>query len=189
MPAMAVPLAADKLDAWEAWVAELHGPRKAEFDDMNARLGLTEHRAYLQPTPDGNFLTLVVAEGTGGDTFLANVLSSDHEFDPTVRRVYRRPARDGRKRPDTPDGRPQAVERSLPYKGARHRPRPLSTRAEGSRRKSVVASPAPGKPARMQELTGMAPGGVEPPHVDSKSTALSAELRGQVDRHAIPPRE
>jgi hypothetical protein len=81
MPAMAVPLAADKLDAWEAWVAELKGPRKAGFDDMNARLGLTEHQAYLQPTPDGNFLTLVIAEGTGSDTFLANVLSSDHEFD------------------------------------------------------------------------------------------------------------
>ena len=28
--------------------------------------------------------------------------------------------------------------------------------------------------------TGMAPGGVEPPHADSKSAALSAELRGRV---------
>ena len=81
MPAMAAPLAADKLDAWEAWVAELNGPRKAEFDDMNARHGLTEHRAYLQPTPDGNFLVLVIQEGTGGDSFIADVLSSDHEFD------------------------------------------------------------------------------------------------------------
>ena len=45
MPALAAPLAADKLDAWEAWVGELNGPRKAAFDDMNARHGLTEHRA------------------------------------------------------------------------------------------------------------------------------------------------
>ncbi len=52
MPATAVPLAAEKLGAWERWVEELKGPRKAGFDDMNARLGLTEHRAYLQPTPD-----------------------------------------------------------------------------------------------------------------------------------------
>jgi hypothetical protein len=29
MPAIAVPLAADKLDAWEVWIAELNGPRKA----------------------------------------------------------------------------------------------------------------------------------------------------------------
>lgn len=29
MPAMAVPLAAEKLDAWQGWVAELNGARKA----------------------------------------------------------------------------------------------------------------------------------------------------------------
>jgi hypothetical protein len=78
---MAVPLAADKLRAWESWVEELKGPRKAEFDDMNARLGLTEHQAYLQPTPDGNFLVVVVQEGPGSDSFTENVASSDHEFD------------------------------------------------------------------------------------------------------------
>src|SRR6266508_4004364 len=31
----------------------------------------------------------------------------------------------------------------------------------------------------------MAPGGVEPPHVDSKSTALSAELRGRAARRGV----
>jgi hypothetical protein len=81
MPAMAVPLAADKLEAWQGWVAELNGARKAAFEDMNARHGLTEHRAYLQPTPDGNFLVLVIAEGSGSDSFLANIAQSDHEFD------------------------------------------------------------------------------------------------------------
>jgi hypothetical protein len=81
MPAIAVPLAADKLDAWDAWIAELNGPRKAEFDEMNVRHGLTEHRAYLQPTPDGNFLVLAVHEGPGADSFLADQMSSDDEFD------------------------------------------------------------------------------------------------------------
>lgn len=81
MPAMAAPLAADKVDAWEAWVAELNGPRKAAFDDMNTRHGITDHRAYLQPTPDGSFLVLVIHEGPGGEHFLANVASSDDEFD------------------------------------------------------------------------------------------------------------
>lgn len=81
MTAMAAPLAADRLDAWEGWVAELNGPRKAAFDDMNARHGVTDHRAYLQPTPDGHFLVLVIHEGPGGDSFLANVMASDHEFD------------------------------------------------------------------------------------------------------------
>jgi len=81
MAGMVAPLAADKLDAWEAWVAELNGPRKAEFEDMNARHGLTEHRAYLQPMPDGSYAVLVIHEGPGGDSFLPNVMASDHEFD------------------------------------------------------------------------------------------------------------
>ena len=81
MPAIAAPLAADKLDAWESWVAELTGTRKAEFDEMNARHGLTEHRAYLQPTPDGSFLVVAIHEGHGADGFLGNLASSDNEFD------------------------------------------------------------------------------------------------------------
>jgi len=81
MPAMAAPLPAENLGAWEAWVAELTGPRKTAFDDMNARHGLTEHRAYLQPTPDGSFLVLVVVDGPGSDTFLASIAQSDVEFD------------------------------------------------------------------------------------------------------------
>ncbi len=81
MPAMAAPLRAHNLAAWETWIGELTGPRKAEFDDMNARLGLTEHRAYLQPTPDGNYLVLVIHEGPGADGFVGSVMASDNEFD------------------------------------------------------------------------------------------------------------
>ena len=81
MPALAAPLAADKLDAWEVWIAELNGPQKAAFDDMNARHGLTEHRAYLQPMPDGDFLVLAIHEGPGADSFLADIASSGDEFD------------------------------------------------------------------------------------------------------------
>ena len=48
---------------------------------MNSRLGLEEHRAYLQPTPDGGFLVLVVTEGPGAGTFLDAAAASDHGFD------------------------------------------------------------------------------------------------------------
>jgi len=81
MPPFAVPLAAEKLGPWESWIDELKGPRKAAFDDMNARLGLTTHEAYLQPAPDGNFLVIVVQDGPGTDGFAEKLLSSDHEFD------------------------------------------------------------------------------------------------------------
>ena len=115
MPAMAAPLAADKLDAWEGWVAEFSGPRKAAFDDMNTRHGLTEHRAYLQPAPDGNFLVLAIHEGPGSDNFIANVAQSDHEFDRVVHGSGRRPARHGRERPAAADGQSQAL-RALPLR-------------------------------------------------------------------------
>jgi hypothetical protein len=81
MPAIAVQLAAGKHDAWEGWIADLGGARKAAFDDMNARHGLTEHRAYLQPPPDGNFLVLAIHEGPGADSFLGSLAESGHEFD------------------------------------------------------------------------------------------------------------
>ena len=48
---------------------------------MNLRHGLTEHRAYLQPTSDGNFLVLAIHQGPGSESFIANVASSDDEFD------------------------------------------------------------------------------------------------------------
>lgn len=81
MGAMAAPLPGANLEAWEAWASEITGPRKADFDGMNARHGVTDHRAYLQPTPDGNYMVIVMTDGPGADDFMANVAASDHEFD------------------------------------------------------------------------------------------------------------
>lgn len=81
MGAMAVPLPASNLEAWESWVGEITGPRKAEFDEMNARHGVTDHRAYLQGAPDGSYVVIAVTDGPGGDGFIASVAASDHEFD------------------------------------------------------------------------------------------------------------
>ena len=142
MPAMAAPLAADKLDAWESWVAELGGPRKAAFDDMNARHGLAEHRAYLQPTPDGNFLVLVVYEGPGSDGFLAN-----GPVRPGVRPVVhshsRRHPRHRHERPDAADGRPQALRAAPPREGRRLSSVPRSGGWFDFARIAEVASPGP----------------------------------------------
>ena len=43
--AMAIPIKSDKVETWKSWCGGLTGPRKAEFDDMNQRLGLTTHGA------------------------------------------------------------------------------------------------------------------------------------------------
>lgn len=81
MAVMAAPLAAGNLAAWEEWIGQLTGPRRAEFEDMNRRRGLTAHEAHLQPTPDGDYIVLVVHGGPGGDTFLADMAASDDAFD------------------------------------------------------------------------------------------------------------
>jgi hypothetical protein len=81
MEAMAVPIKPDKLETWKAWCGELTGPRKAEFDDMNERLGLTTHAAYHQANPDGSDLAVVVIDGPGAETFLGKLATSDNEFD------------------------------------------------------------------------------------------------------------
>ena len=81
MGAFAVPIVPGKLDTWKGWVADLTGPRKAEFDDMNARYDLTAHRAYLQPTPDGQHMVVVVMDGPGADGFMPKLAASDNEFD------------------------------------------------------------------------------------------------------------
>ena len=81
MGAMAIPIAPGKLEAWEAWIAEVNGPRKAEFDDMNARFDLTAHRAWLQKTPDGQNLVIAVHDGPGADEFIGKLAMSDNDFD------------------------------------------------------------------------------------------------------------
>jgi hypothetical protein len=81
MDAMAVPIKPGKLDTWKAWCAELTGSRKAEFDDMNQRLGLTTHAAWHQANPDGSDLAVVVVDGPGAAGFLGKLAQSDNEFD------------------------------------------------------------------------------------------------------------
>ncbi len=81
MGAMAVPIVPGKLEAWEAWIAELNGPRKAGFDEMNERYGITGHRVWLQQTPDGQQLAIVVLDGPGADELMGKLASSEIGFD------------------------------------------------------------------------------------------------------------
>jgi hypothetical protein len=81
MDAMAVPIKPGKVEAWESWCAELTGPRKAEFDDLNQRYGLTTHASWHQANPDGSDLAVVVFDGPGASEFMGKMAHSDNEFD------------------------------------------------------------------------------------------------------------
>ena len=81
MGAIAAPIRPGRLAVWEAFMSELNGPRQAEFHDMNRRFGLTEHRAWLQPTPDGREIAIAVQDGPGAFDFMDKLATSENLFD------------------------------------------------------------------------------------------------------------
>ncbi len=52
--AFAFPLRAGKTEEWRAWIAEILGPRRSEYEAFCRQLGLSAQRAYLQHTPQGD---------------------------------------------------------------------------------------------------------------------------------------
>jgi len=59
----------------------MNGARRAEFDEMNERMGLTTHAARLQQNPDGSQLAIVVLDRPGAPEFLGKLATSNHGFD------------------------------------------------------------------------------------------------------------
>ena len=80
MNAVAIPLLADKVDDWKAWISDCTGPRLAEFESFNQRMGLTKHRVWLDEGPHGP-QAIVMHEGPGADAMLKNLAVSKHSFD------------------------------------------------------------------------------------------------------------
>jgi len=79
--AIAAPIRPGKLALWEAFMAELNGPRQAECHDMNRRFGLTEHRWWLQQMPDGYQIVFAVHDGPGAIDFMGKLATSENLFD------------------------------------------------------------------------------------------------------------
>ena len=52
--AFVFPLRAGKTEEWRAWIAEVLGPRRGEYEAFSHQLGLSTQRAYLQHTPQGD---------------------------------------------------------------------------------------------------------------------------------------
>ena len=80
MGVILAPIKADKLNAWQGFMEELSGPRKAEFVDFNKRHNLTKHEAWLCETPAGA-VVCAIHEGPGAAPILANVAQSTNAFD------------------------------------------------------------------------------------------------------------
>jgi hypothetical protein len=52
--AFAFPLKAGKTEEWRAWIAEVLGPRRGEYEAFSRQVGLKTQHAYLQHTPRGD---------------------------------------------------------------------------------------------------------------------------------------
>jgi hypothetical protein len=80
MPLMAVafPILPGKTDEWRAWMAELNGPRRAEFVDSRQQVGVHE-RTFLQSTPMGD-LVIVTLEGDDPGRAFGKMMSADDAF-------------------------------------------------------------------------------------------------------------
>jgi len=79
--APAIPTLPDRLDGWRAWVDELNGAKKADFEASNARHQLTRHHAWLQTNPDGSHVVITIHEGPGSDGYVPAMMQSDDPFD------------------------------------------------------------------------------------------------------------
>jgi hypothetical protein len=73
------PILPGKTAEWKQRVAEMTGPRHAEFKASRERAGVTE-RAWLQHTPQGDF-AVVVWEAPDIAKVFQTLMTSTHPFD------------------------------------------------------------------------------------------------------------
>ena len=76
----AFPVLPGKADAVRALAKEVMGPRRREFDESQARQGVTRETWSLQSTPDGDFV-LVWFEAPDIDKVFASLAESTDPLD------------------------------------------------------------------------------------------------------------
>jgi hypothetical protein len=76
--AVAFPIVPGKADDWKRFIAELNGPRRAEFVASRKGIGARE-RTFLQPTPMGD-LVVVTLEGDDPAQSFGKFVSSKDPF-------------------------------------------------------------------------------------------------------------
>jgi hypothetical protein len=77
--AFSIPIQPGQTGACRALFAELAGPRRAEYEDMQRRTGVTEEAYWLQTTPDGD--TVVMTSNSDQRDFAALMANPRTDFD------------------------------------------------------------------------------------------------------------
>ena len=75
-----IPILPGQEEAHRQFLAELNGPRRAEYDASHRRLGMQRERIWRQSTPQGTFAVVYIEADDPGKTF-AGAASSTDPFD------------------------------------------------------------------------------------------------------------
>lgn len=78
MMAVAFPILPGKTPEWRAWMNELNGSRRAEFDASRRAAGVHE-RTFLQQTPMGD-VVIVTLEGDDPGRAFGRMIGADDAF-------------------------------------------------------------------------------------------------------------
>lgn len=78
LTAIALPIAPGKTAEWRSFIAELNGPRRAEFVESRRRAGIHE-RTFFQSTPMGD-LVIVTVEGDAPTLAFAQMSGATDPF-------------------------------------------------------------------------------------------------------------
>jgi hypothetical protein len=76
--AFVAPILPGKREQWDAFTAEISGPRRTDFNASRQRLGVHE-RSFLQETPMGDFV-IVTVEGDNPMEAVGAFANSDDDF-------------------------------------------------------------------------------------------------------------
>jgi hypothetical protein len=76
--AFVAPILPGKRDQWDAFIAEIQGPRRADFNASRQRAGVRE-RTFLQETPMGDFV-IVTLEGDDPVAAFGAIANADDAF-------------------------------------------------------------------------------------------------------------
>lgn len=78
--ALAFPIPRDKLDTWLRGMAEMSGPRRAEFGAARRRVGVTGTQVWMQDGPGGP-MEILVMEADDPAAAFAGMGGSPEPFD------------------------------------------------------------------------------------------------------------
>jgi hypothetical protein len=77
--AFAFPLREGKTEEWRAWVREILGPRRSEYEAFSRQLGLKTQQVYLQHTPHGD-QAIIYLEGDDLESTFQHLRTAQDPF-------------------------------------------------------------------------------------------------------------